>query len=331
MSNFRTVRSGRLLLRRAEDPAAERSPRLRDVEHLLAALTGRDMAIMLALHQHRYLDLGQIADLFFSGRRRCEQRLRRLRQEHLVHQWLAQEPPGWGRRDSVLLLSPFGAAVLAGCLGHNPAPFVRRARLAHGHGLLVVHDLETNRFFIDLALASRERQDEGLYHWVGEEGCRLTYRSQGAALSPDGWGRYLTATGEITFMVEWDRGTESLRRLRDKVQTYANHFVDRDHAQLNHVLFVLPDQAREQALIAAIAKLREPRRHRACCQFWTTTTQALRLRGPLGVIWRTTELDISHRTRLTSMAALTRSLRMAAHSIGKPDWWEHRPGGGEGA
>ena len=321
------IRSGRLLLRTAADPTADRSPRQRDVEYLLAALTTRDVAILNALHQHRYLDVGHVERLFFSGNRRCELRLQRLRQEHLVRQWLAHEPPGWRRRKSIQLLSVFGATVLAGCLGQPAHAFVRRARLAGEGGLHVVHDLEANGFFIDLALASRELPDQGLYHWVGEESCRLTYRSQGAALSPDGWGRYLTGSGEIVFMVEWDRGTESLRRLRDKVQTYARHFLGRDDAYLNHVLFVVPDRAREEALTTILASVREPRRHRACCSFWTTDAGTVRQHGALGAVWRAGD---ESRLPLTAMAAHPISSRLAAFSVAKPGWWEHRPGGSEG-
>lgn len=322
------IRSGRLLLRRVEDPAAERAPRLCDVEYLLTALTARDVAILTALHQHRCLDVGQIERLFFSGRRRCELRLRRLRQEHLVHQWLAHEPPGWRRRESIQFLSVSGATVLAGCLGQPTHSFVRRARLAREGGLHVVHDLEANGFFIDLAVAAREQPYQGLYHWVGEESCRLTYRGRGAALSPDGWGRYLTATGEITFMVEWDRGTESPRRLRDKVETYARHFTGRDDAHLNHVLFVVPDRAREETLTAIVAAVREPRRQRACCSFWTADAPTLHTDGVLSGIWRG---DDGSRLPLRAMAAHPRSARLAAHSVAKPGWWEHRPGGSEGA
>ena len=221
-----------------------------------------------------------------------------------------------------------GATVLAGCLGQPAHSFVRRARLARGGGLHVVHDLEANGFFIDLAVAARELPDEGLYHWVGEESCRLTYRSRGAALSPDGWGRYLTQEGEITFMVEWDRGTESPRRLRDKVQTYARRFTGRDDAHLNQVLFVVPDRAREETLAAIVAAVREPRRQRACSSFWTADAHSLRTDGVLAAIWRG---DDGTRLPLMAMTAHPRSTRLAAHSFAKPGWWEHRPGGSEGA
>src|SRR6266571_224383 len=87
----RTLRSGRLLLVRQHDPTAYSVPRPRDVEFLLASLTGRDVAILNALLHYRYLDLGQLEALFFTSKRRCERRLKWLREQHLLHQWLAME------------------------------------------------------------------------------------------------------------------------------------------------------------------------------------------------------------------------------------------------
>src|SRR5712691_9933090 len=138
----RTFRSGRLLLIRQHDPAAYTVPRARDVEFLLASLTGRDVAILNALLHYRYLDLGQLEALFFTSKRRCERRLKWLREQHLIHQWLAMEPPGWRRRDSVLLLSAFGAAVLADCRDEAARPLVRRAQEARDHAFHLQHDLE---------------------------------------------------------------------------------------------------------------------------------------------------------------------------------------------
>lgn len=45
-----------------------------------------------------------------------------------------------------------------------------------------------------------------------------------AAPAPDGWGRYLTADGEIWFCLEWERGTASGRRQWDKVESYCRYY-----------------------------------------------------------------------------------------------------------
>jgi hypothetical protein len=58
----------------------------------------------------------------------------------------------------------------------------------------MLHDLEANGFFVDLAAACVPLREAGLYHWVGEEDCRRRYRAE---LAPDGWGRLLTPVGDV--------------------------------------------------------------------------------------------------------------------------------------
>jgi hypothetical protein len=122
---------------------------------------------------------------------------------------------------------------------------MRRSRHALAHRFHLLHDLEANGFFIDLANASRPLEGEGLYHWVGEWGCREIYRARGAAFAPDGWGRYLSPSGEVVFLLEWDRGTESPQRNGQKASQYISYFTGRRDAQLNNVLFVVEHGIRE--------------------------------------------------------------------------------------
>jgi Replication-relaxation len=327
----RTFRSGRLLLVRKHDSVAYRVPRPGDVEFLLSSLTARDVAILTSLSHYRYLDLGQLEELFFTSRRRCERRLKWLRDEHLVHQWLAMEPPGWRRRDSVLLLSAYGAAVLAACQGDAARPLVRQAEDARDRAFHLLHDVEANGFFVDIAVAGRPRHDEGLYHWVGEEGCRKLYRDQGSDLAPDGWGRYLTPSGEIVFLLEWDRATSSPQRLRRKLDVYVRHFLGRADAQLNNVLFVTPDAAREDTVRRVARQVLDRRPRRSCCTFWTTHVDHLRCVGALGSVWLGLDDQPAGRIALPRLPAHVGSLRDPSVCLTKSAWWERRPDGGAGA
>jgi hypothetical protein len=301
------------------------------VEFLLSSLTARDVAILTALSHYRYLDLGQLEELFFTSRRRCERRLKWLRDEHLVHQWLAMQPPGWRRRDSVLLLSAYGAAVLAACQGDAARPLIRQAEEARDRAFHLLHDLEANGFFVDLAAAGRPRRDGGLYHWVGEEGCRKLYRDQGSDLAPDGWGRYLTPTAEIVFLLEWDRATSSPQRLRRKLDVYVRHFLGRADAELNNVLFVTPDAAREDTVRRIAQQVLDHRPRRSCCTFWTTHVDQLRRVGALGSVWLSLVHQRAGRVPLPALPAHLRSARDATLCLAKPCWWEGRAWGAEGA
>ena len=66
-------------------------------------------------------------------------------------------------------VSPRGAGVHAACLDQPSRPHVERARHARDHYFHMVHDLEANGFFVDLAAACAPLREAGLYHWVGEE------------------------------------------------------------------------------------------------------------------------------------------------------------------
>jgi hypothetical protein len=220
------------------------------------------------------------------------------------------------------------------------------------HCLNVTHDLEANGFFVDLSVASRDLPDHGLYHWVGEAAMRIAFRSgkrrsrlgEGAPAS-DGWGRFLTPSGEVLFELEWDRGTESLQRLEQKIRSYIGYFKNRRNAEFHHVLFVLPHLAREKALLERIDQ-ELPNFALTCCRFWVTNRPLLETEGPLGMIWlyakpskesigdrgvRRRAPASGRRLRLTELPALRRQSRDLVACVGKPGWWDRRPGGPEAA
>ena len=330
-ARFRTVltRHGQPNLIRESSPESERPINERERNRLLRQLTPRDTAILTALAQYRYLDQGQLQQLFFPSARRTQLRTAWLRDQGLVHRWLRLGPKGWQRHPSVLLLSARGARLLAMLRAQDPRPAVQRSHHAHTHCFHLTHDLEANGFFIALAGASAPLQEEGLYHWVGEWAARAIYRKREATFAPDGWGRYLTPTGEVVLLLEWDRGTESPQRLGEKANQYIHYFQGRQDAELNNVLFVASTPAREGVIKATIGR-RLPGEHRPCCRFWTTSLDRLHDQGPLAAVWSPVA-GSSERLRLAQLPALARSERPAADCIGKPTWWERRIGGGEGA
>jgi hypothetical protein len=257
------------------------------------------------------------------------------------------EPPGVTRRPSLLLITPRGAQLLADVRGDPPWPYVQRAKDARDHCWHVVHDLEANGFFIDLVLASRLALREGLLRWVGEESCRANRRAiekrhRRPIATPDGMGSYLFGGSAIRFDLEWDRGTASMSRLRQKVRTCVCYWKDTANADRYHVLFVLSDQAREDALRPIIRSEIRTSSH-SMCHFSTTTRQRLEAEGPLGRLWcnaeQTQDEQVwpapqrqpadSPRVRLVDLPPFEKSERGITHCVGRPGWWERRPGGGE--
>src|SRR4029077_11582003 len=158
------------------------------------------------LDSHRYLDRDQIQALFFAGPRSCQYRLQWLLEHGLLIRWRSATRPGRIFRPSVYLLARRGAAILAEWRDQNPEPFIKRAEHALERRFHLVHQLEANQFFVDLAVATREVPDCGLYHWVGEHGVENAYaEGDERAPTPDGCGRLLTPDREVLIHLEWDR------------------------------------------------------------------------------------------------------------------------------
>jgi len=297
---------------------------------LLATLTCRDVAILLALDQYRYLDRHQLEQLFFQGPRSAQLRLRYLLESGLVLAWRMRRKPGRVLAPWVFLLSLRGARLLAEVSQVASGPFVRRAEHARSAAFHVLHDIEANAFFVALAVASRNLPEQGLYHWVGERGCWRAYaEAHELGPIPDGWVRYLLPEREVVFFLEWDRATLRRARIRSKVSQYRGYFRGRQRATTTNVLFVVPSDSREDQVREEIATVLSGAVSESC-RFWTTTTNHLQTEGPLGAIWRTA----GFRTGLKRLAELPhqpRSSYPADACVGKPAWWERRPAGGQGA
>jgi hypothetical protein len=319
------------MILRSTTPDISQRPNARRLAELAAALTLRDVATLSALDQYRYLDAAQIEALYYTGQRRCELRLSQLRQRGLLARWIALNPPGWSQMPSVYALSSLGARSLSTWRGEDPRPLLARSEHARTHRAHVVHDLEANSLFVLLAAASRSIPSEGLQAWVGEDTCRHVYRSRGARLTPDGWGRYLVGDRQVMFFLEWDRSTESPKRIREKVGDYVRHFAGRRQANLNHVLFVTPRRSREVSVAGAIRDSL-PSADRECCRFWTTTVNDLHSAGPLGKVWGEVAEDAPiARLPLAQLPSLAQTGFDVSECIGKERWWELRLRGAEAA
>ena len=299
-------------------------------EELLRTLTARDVAILMALDQYRYLDRQQLEELFFQGPRSSQLRLRFLVQSGLLVAWRVRRQPGRIPGPSVFLLSSRGARVLAQISGANPDPFVRRAEHARSRAFHVLHDIEANAFFVGVARASRDIPEQGLYHWVGERGCWRAYAdAHELGPIPDGWGRYLLPEGDVIFFLEWDRGTLKRARIHSKVSRYRAYFRGRQRATTTNVCLVVPTLSREDQVRGEIADVISGIASETC-RFWTATTERLQQDGHLGVIWRPAGARAALK-RLADLPRQPRSSYSVEACLAKPAWWERRPAGGQGA
>jgi hypothetical protein len=298
----------------------------RESSALLASLSSRDKAILGALYEHRYLDREMIQVLFYGpAPRPAQRRLKLLRDAGLVHMWRRLDRPG-ARTDqaSVWLIAKKGARILAQARKHDPRPYISRAADAWVNCWHVDHDLEANGFFVATAAEGRTRVDQGLYHWVGEADCRSTYRAEGSAITPDGFGRYLLREGEVVFLLEWDRGTESAPRLRRKFRAYVDHFERRRDAQFTNTFVVAPSVGREIVLHDLVASLIGGSNS---CSFAFTHVELLAEAGVTGPAWL--PVDGVRRRAFGELPLRPRSELPVGDSIAQTHWWERRVGGGE--
>jgi hypothetical protein len=321
-TEWRQAGGGTIVKATADWEAEARVPR--DVT--AALLRSRDrrryIGALAMLGQHHYLTTSHLETLFWPSARAAQRGIATLEGWGLVTRWHQQEPRfgGWRKHADIFLLTACGAAVLALSSREDPKPLIRRAWSAWHYAFHIHHALETNAFFLSLIRASAGL-GEGLYHWVSDDSMRRAYQSSDldADVAPDGWGRYLTPDREVPFHLEYDKGTESPQRIRQKAAAAAK-------AKAGNVLWIAPGQAREQTIRTSLARVDDAR----LTGFWSTHTGLLREAGPLGEAWLPLGAS-SGRRRLAELPGPARTDRQAEDCLGKPGWWERRPGGGEGA
>jgi hypothetical protein len=296
----------------------------------------RELVLLTMLHEHRYFTTEQLRALFFPSLRAAQLHLRWLAvEQRLVMRWPHYEPvvadPGpaptfWGlrRRSSLFLLTELGAVLVAAYRQLDAKAVVRRSFYTAERERTLEHTLETNGFWVSLAAAARELPDQGLYHWVGDDAMRRNHQERGVEMAPDGWGRYLVPSGEIRFSLEWDRGTEPPQRLSRKAMA----FLAQPGAGGGNVLVVVPGATREASVRAAIGRELPERR---AARFWISQAGLLREQGPLGRVWSEVAGSSQERVALTDLPVRPGSGLRVEDCVGKPGWWERRPGGGEGA
>jgi Replication-relaxation len=134
------------------------------VLELASHLTERDREIVLCLHDHQLLTTDQLELLFFSSKRRAQDRLLFLYRHRLLDRFYPPSPFGAGKPQAHWLLDEAGAILVAAILG------VERKQLGwHRHDWAshpqLRHRLELNRFVTDLIAATHPSPAMGVRAW----------------------------------------------------------------------------------------------------------------------------------------------------------------------
>ncbi|MGA8353475.1 MAG: replication-relaxation family protein [Solirubrobacteraceae bacterium] len=268
------------------------------VFELARHLTWRDREIATSLYDHQVLSTGQLELLFFSSRRRCQDRLLFLYRERVIDRFYPHRPFGCGKPQAHWLLDEAGAILVAASRGVEPKQLGWQRRedwASHTH---LAHRLGANQFVCDLVAAALTTPCMGVTAWDSTRRAaeRLANRRDGQLVRPDA-GLILNApAGAVECFLEWDRGTEPQQQLETKIERYrAAESRMHDHTRMCSVLFVVPGSGRIETLRRAYAALESERERRrqdihlvSLDGRWpmlATTTAALQHLGPLGKAW----------------------------------------------
>ena len=269
------------------------SSRRRDGDRPEPRLTPRDVMIIRTICQHGALTREQVRRLFFrhgEGLASVQAVCRRLKilteRGHLDR---LRIPTAMGSGPYVYLPGARSAEALES-EELSLARVTKRERLRSV--AVIAHRLEVADFHIGLkdALAA---QDGCISVWLSERQAHYALPGTGRTLpfTPDAYCLWALGSDEGAFFLEWDRGTESMIRLAEKLARYEVYYGLRayqDHLGeydlRPRVLFVVPDERRRTKLSSWLAR-RLVRGEWPSLPSVLTATQAEVDAEPLGEIW----------------------------------------------
>jgi hypothetical protein len=242
---------------------------------LVSRLTERDRSILRLLRSHRVFTTEQLTHLFFDSVNTAQHRLSVLYQLRLVDRFRPLDG-GHVLGPYHYVLDEFGAMVVAAERDDTADLAQVRWRteqaLAIGRSQRLAHQVGVNGFFVGLSAAARRAPARmRLVEWWSETRCRESF---GALARPDGLGVWEEDGTRIGFLLEYDRSTEPLSRLADKLPGYEKLRLALDN-DFYWLIFVFRSERREAGARAALANAPVP-----------VATAALRpTQPPCGAIW----------------------------------------------
>ena len=263
------------------------------------AATARDRTIIRAVVRHGAMTRKQIGRLCFikpgGGPASVQAVCRRLR-------LLAQR--GYLKRYRLPVALGSGQYIYLPGKGAKPVLSEEEQAIYRGSGgrarsaASLYHGLEVVDFYLALR-ETLQREGGTIQTWLTEREARYRFNRNGSEvpLTPDGYCLWALAREEGSFFLEWDRGTESLARLRQKVARYEEYYsayTYREHlgdiGLRPRILLVVPNERRAHRVAKWIAAERE-REHLAALPTILVGVEQRVLGDILGYVWRTSRKD----------------------------------------
>ena len=203
-------------------------------------MTERDREIALCLYEQQLRATDQLTLLFFSSKRRAQDRLLFLYRQRVLDRFYPPSRFGAGKPQAHWLLDEAGAHLVAALLGveRKQLGWQRRDNWASHRQL--AHRLEVNRFVTDLIAAALTEATQMVRAWSGPRAASELLEQR---VRPDAGLLLQTAMGAvIECYLEWDRATEPGERLAEKIARY--RIAERKLRYHDHeprsILFVVP-------------------------------------------------------------------------------------------
>jgi hypothetical protein len=283
-------------------------------------LDERDHAILLGLLEHKVLTTQQIKSLYFRSLRRCQHRLKELRDLGLIASFTPRRGFGEGRPPDCLLLTKAGHRAYAEVKGVRASDLSWIPDEGYRGSRNLAHRLGVNAFFCALIEASRAHEGHCLVTWRPEH----WVRTKTAEVKPDGFGRYLHPGGACEFYLEYDRGTEAFGALSRKLEGYLRlaegWTEEQDLTGLPDLLIVVPEGVREgdvgSALRHAIGRLHVRDSLATSLPQYVASEDGLADHGVLGSVWKHPPTDGDHLS-LLDLPARPRVLHRPNRCLGR--------------
>lgn len=248
----------------------------------------RELAVLLALAEHKFFSTDQIETLFCDSDRTAQRVLYQLRQYGLISsfEWRSSSRKRDANRH---FLTPAGLKFVASRRGCRVAELGKIPTDKDAAERIIRHRSGVNRFFCDLVTLTLQRHGYCVETWRDEHKLSTPF----GEIQPDSFGRLLHSSGAVEFFFEYDLGTEHRRVLIDKLANYlriASTWDSSDDKPFPNVLFVTTKDDRELELLkVALRAVRELSLERSTTgrfPFYCTTVARLRKHGQLGPVWR---------------------------------------------
>lgn len=284
------------------------------------AIDERDHAILLSLLEHKILTTHQITSLCFRSLRRCQHRMRELKNLGLVSSFSVGRGFGEGRAPACWYLTKPGLVEIADAKDVRTSDLPWVPDSSYRTNKLIAHRLGVNAFFCALAEASRGLQDHCLATWRPEH----WVRTKAVEIKPDGFGRYLHPGGACEFYLEYDRATEARGALTRKLEGYlklaAGWTKEWELTGFPNLLVLVPEEEREGEVATAFrsASMSLQARSSLAGSFplYVANEDRLTELGVVGPTWKLVPTD-GERLSLTELPARPRDLYRAARCLGR--------------